>query len=265
MTPLRVGDIVIHPLYDGTVTLKPQMWSGSDWTEHQDLINEHGNVVVPVGGFLVRSGDHLLLADAGVGDVHNDLFDAGAMMDSLAAIGVRPSDIETVLISHLHSDHMGWLETNGAATFASATVHIGAADWDYFVINEGDGPRRARRMKVIEDQVSLLDRDGITILPGITTRATPGHTPGHTSTVISSGTERLIMLGDALHCPAQLTETEWEFIFDVDPSLAKTTRQALVREAEDPNTSLLPCHFPGLQAARLLPATGERRWVLGSS
>jgi hypothetical protein len=83
------------------------------------------------------------------------------------------------------------------------------------------------------------------------------------STVISSGGERLIVLGDSLHCPAQLTNTEWEFVFDVDPTLARTTREALVREAEQPGTTLLPCHFPAMQSARLLPATaGPATWVL---
>jgi glyoxylase-like metal-dependent hydrolase (beta-lactamase superfamily II) len=113
--------------------------------------------------------------------------------------------------------------------------------------------------------VQLIELDGTTIAPGITTRATPGHTPGHTSTVISSGTERLIVLGDALHCPAQLTEPEWQFLYDVDPQLAVHSRQALLREAEADGTSVLPCHFGQQQAARLLPATGERHWVLTGS
>ena len=83
--------------------------------------------------------------------------------------------------------------------------------------------------------------------------------------MLSSGTERLIVLGDALHCPAQLTESEWQFFFDVDVELAVRTRQALVREAEVAGTTLLPCHFPGMQAARLLPAHGTRQWVLSGA
>jgi glyoxylase-like metal-dependent hydrolase (beta-lactamase superfamily II) len=65
-----------------------------------------------------------------------------------------------------------------------------------------------------------------------------------------------------LHCPAQLTNAEWEFFFDVDPALAVRTRQELLRDAEEPGTSVLPCHFPGMQAARLVPANGVRRWVM---
>ena len=260
---MRVGDISIEAAYDGTAVLMPEMWAGSDWTDHQHLLDSDGRVVVPVGAFVVRTGDHVVLLDAGVGDVHDEMFDGGELMQSLRELGVAAGDVDTVVVSHLHSDHMGWLEHDGGPTFANATVHMGAADWEHFVERAEGGRKRAARLRAIEDRVSLVDRDGVTIVPGLTTRLTPGHTPGHLSTVISSGDERMIVLGDSLHCPAQLTNTEWEFVFDVDPALARTTRAALVREAEQPGTSLLPCHFPGMQSARLVPASaGAPTWVL---
>lgn len=265
MQPIRVGDLTVHPIYDGTAVLDKNLWTGSDWTEHQHLLRDDGTMLVPVGGFLVRVGERLVLLDTGVGDVRNEMFDGGQLLQSLAALGVQPADIDTIIVSHLHSDHMGWLQHDGTVTFPNATVHVGAADWRFFVDEEGDGKRRADRMRVVQEHVSLIEDDGATILPGITTRATPGHTPGHTSTVLSSGTERLIVLGDALHCPAQLTEAEWQFFYDVDVELAVRTRQALVREAEVDGTTLLPCHFPGMQAARLVPAQGTRRWVLSGA
>jgi len=148
-------------------------------------------------------------------------------------------------------------------TFANATVHIGAEDRQYIVEELGSGTRRANSRRSIEDHVELVDRDGVTMLPGLTTRLTPGHTPGHLSTIVSSRQQRAIVLGDALHCPAQLTELEWEFLDDVDAALANQTRAALVKEAEIAGTMLLPCHFPNMQAARLLPATDAApQWVL---
>ncbi len=260
---MRVGDISIEAAFDGTAVLLPDMWVGSDWTEHQHLLDADGRMVVPVGAFVVRTGDRLVLLDAGVGDVHDEMFDGGELMTSLRQLGVGAADIDTIVVSHLHTDHMGWLEQEGRPTFTNATVHIGAADWDHFVVQAQGGRKRAARLQAIEERVELIDRDGVTIAPGLTTRLTPGHTPGHLSTVISSGDERMIVLGDSLHCPAQLTETEWEFVYDVDPALARTTRAALVREAEQPGTSLLPCHFPGMQSARLVPASaGPPSWVL---
>ncbi|MGB8861423.1 MAG: MBL fold metallo-hydrolase [Ilumatobacteraceae bacterium] len=265
MRPISVGDLTVHPILDGTAVLDKTLWTGSDWTAHRHLLRDDDTMLVPVGAFLVRAGERLLLLDAGIGDVHNEMFEGGQLLISLAAAGVQPGDIDTIIVSHLHSDHMGWLETDGGPTFAYATVHVGASDWDYFVDNEGGSKRRAERLRSIESHVQLIEGDGATILPGVTTRATPGHTPGHTSTVISSGRERLIVLGDALHCPAQLTESEWQFFYDVDPELGVRTRQALLREAEAEGTTLLPCHFPGMQAARLMPAHGQRHWVLSGA
>lgn len=260
---MRVGDISIEPVYDGTAILQQTDWAGSDWTEHRHLLDDDGRVVVPVGAFLVRTSDRLVLLDAGVGETHDEMFDGGELLASLRGLGAEPGDVDTVIVSHLHSDHMGWLERDGEPVFANATVHIGAADWDHFVVQALGGRRRAARLQAIESRVELVDRDGATLAPGMTTRLTPGHTPGHLSTVISSGDERMIVLGDSLHCPAQLTHTEWEFVYDVDPALARTTREALVREAEHPGTSLLPCHFPGMQSARLVPATaGTPTWLL---
>lgn len=260
---MRVGDISIEAAFDGTAVLMPDMWAGSDWTEHQHLLDDDGRVVVPVGAFVVRTGDRLVLLDAGVGDTHDEMFDGGQLLTSLRALGVDPGEVDTIVVSHLHSDHMGWLELDGAPVFSNATVHIGAADWEHFVEQAAGGRKRAARLRAIEDRVSLVDSDGVTLAPGMTTRLTPGHTPGHMSTVISSGDERMIVLGDSLHCPAQLTNTEWEFVYDVDPKLARTTREALVREAERPGTTLLPCHFPAMQSARLVPASaGATTWVL---
>jgi glyoxylase-like metal-dependent hydrolase (beta-lactamase superfamily II) len=268
-SPLRVGSIAITPIYDGTAILEPSMFTvpGSDgpqptdWTHHQSHLNADGRMVVPVGGFLVRTGDRTVLMDAGVGDTHDDMFDGGAMLDSLRAEGVSPMDIDTIVISHLHTDHMGWLSHNEQSIFPNATIHIGAADWEHFVVNAAGGKRRQAHLRVVESQANLIDADEVTLAPGITTRLTPGHTPGHLSSVITSGTKRMIVLGDALHCPAQLTEPEWQFFYDVDRDQASRTRAQLLRLAEEPGTSLLPCHFPGMSSARLVRGNGTKTWT----
>ncbi len=260
---MRVGDISIEPVHDGTAILQPDLFINSDWTGHEHLLDDQGMLSIPVGAFLVRNGDRLALLDAGVGDLHNEMFDGGQMLDSLRALGVSPEQIDTVIVSHLHSDHMGWLAVDGAVTFANATVFVGAADWQYFVEDGNGGRHDTAVMRAVEEHIELVDRDGVTLLPGMTTRMTPGHTPGHMSTVVSSGNERLIVLGDALHCPAQLTETEWEFFYDVDAALARRTRAALLESAAEADTTLLPCHFPDMKAARLL-SVGDAapQWVL---
>ncbi len=261
---IPVGNLAILPVYDGTARLQATDFvhdgRPADWSNHPHALDANNEIVVPVGGFLVKTAGRTVLLDAGVGHTNNPMFTGGAMLDSMRAYGVLPDDIDTVFVSHLHSDHMGWLEQGGVPTFPNADIVLAAAEWDFVVDQVGFGTKRADRMKVVQERVTLIDSDGVSIAPGITTRLTPGHTPGHTSVVISSNGERVIMLGDALHCPAQLTETEWELVFDTDPGLAKRTRNALLREAEEPNTQLLPCHLPGMAAARLVQAAGTRSW-----
>jgi glyoxylase-like metal-dependent hydrolase (beta-lactamase superfamily II) len=267
MPPIAVGDLAIQPVLDGTAYLGTDLFTGSDWSDHGHLLAEDGRLHVPVGAFVVRSAGRTVLLDAGVGRVDDDEFIGGLLLESLRAVGVAPGDIDAVVVSHLHTDHVGWLlegdvERDGLV-FPNATVHIGALEWDHFVTSERGGRRRAARLRGIEHRVSLVESEGTVVAPGITTLATPGHTPGHMSVVVSSGRERMIVLGDVLHCPAQLTHSEWEFFWDVDKALAVRTREAMLREAEDPHTALLPAHFPGLQAGRLVAGQGPASWVLG--
>jgi glyoxylase-like metal-dependent hydrolase (beta-lactamase superfamily II) len=90
----------------------------------------------------------------------------------------------------------------------------------------------------------------------------PGHTPGSTILVVSSGTDRAMLLGDVVHCPVQLIEDEWGGLGDVDPELARRTRVALARELEGSDIPVAAAHFPGMQFGRLLTGSGKRSWIL---
>lgn len=272
MEPTRVGNVVVQPVYDGVAMLGTDTFLHSDWTNHGHLLHEDGRVHLPVGAFVIRTGDRLVMIDAGIGVASNDSFVGGELLHGLRDIGIEPDEIDTIIVTHLHFDHCGWLDSRGTndldgaagtsdVTFPNATIHIGAADWAHFVDDEGGGAQRAARLRSVADHVALIEHDS-TIAQGVSVRATPGHTPGHQSVVVSSGDERLIVLGDVLHCPAQLTESEWQFLYDVDADLASTTRELMLREAQDPHTTLLPSHFPGMQAPRLITAGGTRRWVM---
>jgi glyoxylase-like metal-dependent hydrolase (beta-lactamase superfamily II) len=99
------------------------------------------------------------------------------------------------------------------------------------------------------------------VLPGIDVRHAPGHTPGSSIIVLSSGAERAMLLGDVVHCPAELVEDNWTMIADVDVALAQRTREALARELESQLIPAAAAHFPGMQFGRLLPAQGKRARV----
>lgn len=264
---MRLGHLDVQPLLDGVFTAPDDFFGGADLTTHPEVLDPDGRLRLPIGCFLVRSGERLVLVDAGVGPVHDETFDGGRLLDALAAVGVGPADLDLVVCSHLHLDHCGWLiDRHAQPVFPSATVAVGAGDWRHFVEDEVGFMRRSIRVGLL----SLAEAGGTQLLegdaelaPGLTVTAAPGHTPGHACVVLSSGTERLLLLGDAIHCPVQLEETDWRVIADVDSDLAARTRARLWQELEGDGVRGSGAHFPGLRFGRVLAGRGRRWWTLG--
>jgi len=114
-------------------------------------------------------------------------------------------------------------------------------------------------------QTDRVLHDGEVVVLGtmrLTAHFIPGHTPGSTIMVVSSGTARALLLGDVVHCPVELLDEEWAGMGDVDPELAKRTRNAMARELEGTDVPVAAAHFPGLQFGKLLVANGKRQWVI---
>lgn len=162
-----------------------------------------------------------------------------------------------MVLTHLHFDHVGWTTRKGAVVFENATYRCDRRDWEHFV---GPDPGATRKLLPLESRLETWDGSG-TLLPGMDTMAAPGHTPGSTILVLSSGTDRALLLGDVVHCPVELLDDEWAGMADVDPELALRTRVALARELEGSDVPVAASHFPEMQFGRLLPGRGRRSWV----
>ncbi len=173
---------------------------------------------------------------------------------------MTPEDVDIVVCSHLHLDHIGWLVSDGKPFFTNATVRYGHADWAQFVDWLDTEGRTKEIMETLSSAGRLepLEGDDIAIAPGLTARHTPGHTPGHYGLVVSSGTDRALILGDAVECPLQVEEPDFYAMSDVDPALAARTREALWRELEGSGALVTAAHFPGLQFGRVLTGSGRR-------
>ncbi len=258
---MRVGAIEILPVPDGYAR-----WQLEDaelgmppeaWEPHRQFLNDAGQLELVLGGFLVRTGDRLVLIDTGVGRIDSGPFQGGAFLTSLAALGVPPADITDVLFTHLHIDHVGWSTQKGEIVFPNATYRCDEADWTHFV---GPDAGATRKLTPLTDRMAFWHGSG-PILPGIDAMAAPGHTPGSTIVVLSSGTDRAVMLGDVVHCPVALLDDEWAGMSDVDPVMAKRTRNAVARELEGTEVPIAGAHFQGMQFGRLFPGRGTRRWV----
>lgn len=261
---MDVGDVRIEPVVDGAGRFLPtKSFRGStdeQWAVHRDLLDADGLLGFAMGGFLIRSGDRKVLVDLGLGRKRFLGIEGGAFLDELAGLGVSPGEITDVVFTHLHFDHIGWAaDDERRPVFPNATYRCSAADWDYFMVEQRG--QEADLLEGVTDRFATWD-GATTLLPGVDTLAAPGHTPGSTVVVVSSGTERAMLLGDVVHCPIELVDDEWASLFDVDPALALKTRIALNRELEGSDIPVAAAHFPGLRFGRLLQAEGRRRWVV---
>jgi glyoxylase-like metal-dependent hydrolase (beta-lactamase superfamily II) len=271
---MKIGDISIDGVSDGSLKARPKhMFNKSEleWEQHSQFLDEKGRLTMDMGGFLVRSGDRLALVDTGIGP-HADPARTGMFMQSLAALGAAPGEVTDVVLTHLHFDHVGWVSDGEQRLFPNATYRCHEADWEFFMGADpyDDGPavawlggrRVSELLPPVEDRLEVWDGDG-TILPGLDVRSAPGHTPGSSVIVISSGSERAMLLGDVVHCPAELLSDDWEALADFDRELARRSRVALARELEGTDIPVAAAHFPGLQFGRLLAGESQRQWVFG--
>ena len=253
---LRVGDRTLYAVSDGFLLMAPEMVGTPDHRTagHDALRAVYGEVRLPVGCFLLP-GEPTVLVDTGMGPVDfggRGTLIGGNLLPQLARIGVRPDDVDVVALSHLHGDHCGGLAdpSTGEPVFGRARTLVGDTDWSYFV-------ERGHGVVPVADHVRQalleLDRRGLVTLvsgdteiaPGVQRLAAPGHTPGHSVYAVHDGGERLLLVGDSAHCPAQLRHVDWSVAFDVEPSSARRHREWLRNELRSAGViGALGSHFP---------------------
>lgn len=261
---MKVGSIEILPVFDGIgrevaseVLYRPGV--SDAWSCHSEHLDAEGVLNLPLGGFLVRTGERVVLVDAGVGGIDNGKYSGGGFLDSLRGHGVAPEDVTDVVFTHLHFDHVGWATRKGTVVFPNATYRVHTADWAHFVESPEAEPGAVRKLGPLSDRLETFDAD-TSIAPGLDTRHTPGHTPGSTVYVVSDGGERALLLGDVVHSVVELAERDWEAVFDVDPVAARAARNALADEVADTTDLVVGAHFPGLEFGRVVTTSGARRF-----
>ncbi|MEX2226339.1 MAG: MBL fold metallo-hydrolase [Dehalococcoidia bacterium] len=261
-----MGELDVLVVSDGSVTFPATAYfpasTQAAWTAHDRWLDHAGNLTFPYSCFLVRSGDRRVLIDTGVGDVELGVFKGGTLLAELAANGVQPGDVDTVFLTHSHLDHVGTAALKsggGAPTFPNATYHLTKTEMDFWAGRPVNDFGRHDVREAIASRFEAKE-DGDAIVPGVNVIAMPGHTPGHAGLVLSSGDARAFVLGDAISCPVQLTETEWSGAGDVDPAMARRSQEALAREIEGTGALVGAAHFPGLTFGRVMSGEGRRYW-----
>lgn len=243
------------PVLDGTRGLVSE-----DWAEHPEHLDPEGLFHMHFGGYLIRGvGDRVILVDLGVGP---DPFAPpgmprpynGVLLESLRAEGIEASDVTDVVLTHLHMDHIGWASIAGDPVFTSATYRCAVQDWT--ALSRINPPTQAL-LDPVEGRLETWDADS-TIFPGVDARVMPGHTPGSTAIVVSSGASRAFLVGDIAHCPHEFMYRDWAGLGDVDPQQASDARQDLADELVRTGAWAGSTHFAGLGIGRLSGEPGAR-------
>lgn len=271
----KIGDLDVMVVSDGIARAPGTMYfqgtTAEQWEPHKRWLDHEGNVEFPFSCFLVRSGGRTVLIDTGLGQINMMGFTGGSLLSELATANVKPEEIDTVFITHLHVDHCGTVAhvegESARPAFPNATYVWTAEEQAHWTGGVLDSSFVTPHQKTyMNGMFAAMDgrfkpaADGQAIAPGVSVIACPGHTPGHAGIVLSSGTERAFVLGDAISCPVQLTETEWSGLGDMDPKLARQSQEVVAREAEATGALLTAAHFPGLTFGRVLMGEGRRYW-----
>jgi glyoxylase-like metal-dependent hydrolase (beta-lactamase superfamily II) len=242
---VMLGDFEVTALTDGTLAVDAdkvlrQPAAKTDAALAKAFLKSP--VPTSVNGFLINTGTKLVLVDTGTGGAFEPT--AGTLLANLKAAGYAPEQVDDVLITHTHGDHVGGLVKDGAAVFPNAVVHVGKADLDAAQAKPGNAfaPYAAlKHLEPIEGAVELV--------PGVRAWPTPGHTPGHTSYLVESAGQKMLVTGDLIHVAAvQLDDPGVTVTFDSDPKAAEAQRAKAFAQAAKDGTLVAAAHlqFPGL-------------------
>ena len=236
----------------------------------KDHLDENGKFRTNFCGWVLHSAGRIVLVDTGLGPgPHEGLGGGGGqLLANLKDMGITPEDVATVIITHLHGDHMGWNVSEEGnqkrATFPRARYLLPKGDWDHFTkpdVLQSQAAVQGNAVPLQELGVLELINGDHAVTPEITTLSTPGHTPGHISVVVNSGGEKAIVVGDLVHSSAQMTETEWCAGADMDRDTARKTRHAVLDRLEEEGFIIGAGHFPiGRSIGKVLRTEGRRYW-----
>jgi glyoxylase-like metal-dependent hydrolase (beta-lactamase superfamily II) len=213
----------------------------------------HDRLATPFTTLIVNTGKKLVLLDTGTGGQISPT--AGIVVDNLAAAGISPKNVDQIVISHFHPDHInGIKDKDNNLVFANAEIMVPEPEWNFWM---DDANLRAapadmketflNQRRVFSDIAKSITRyrPGEDVAPGIVTLPAPGHTPGHTVFAIHSGTDSLMVLSDTAQHPAVFARhPDWEAAFDVDGKETIATRKRLFDRAAADRMLVTGYHFP---------------------
>ena len=272
----RVGDIRATVLSDGLIGGPPRIYaSDAPEADLQTVLRRAflptDHLTLNLNTLLIETGGRRILLEAGAGATMGP--HGGRIVANLAAIGLTPSDIDVIVVSHTHPDHVGNLRGgDGGKAFPHATVFAPKADWDFFVKGEPDlsympvpadfrnrfGAAIKRSLEPVTATVELYE-PGREIVPGLTTIAAAGHTPGMVAFLIDSGSDQLLLTADLAYHPVVNIDRPWRP--DRDKEAALAARRRIFDRAAAEQMMVLGFHYPFPGLGRMLKIDDGYAWV----
>jgi glyoxylase-like metal-dependent hydrolase (beta-lactamase superfamily II) len=261
-----VGDIEVTALSDGTTNLPPEKLLTDTKPDALKKALDKSYLKSPIetsfNGFLVNTGTKLVLVDTGAGKFFGPTL--GNLAANLKAAGYQPEQVDEVYITHFHSDHIGGLLDGDKAAFPNAVVRADKHEADYWLsqANMDKAPKdrkdlfehaqAALKPYIDAGKFKAIDGDG-ELVPGVSSHASFGHTPGHTSYVVESKGQKLVVWGDLIHVAAvQFEHPEAKIFFDSDSKAGVEQRKKAYGDAAKGGYLVAGAHisFPGLGRVR---------------
>lgn len=248
------------------------------WLAPQYYIQERDALVFSMHSWIVKTGRHTVLIDACIGNDKDRMPRAhwhqlkNPFLERLRASGTAPEEIDYVMCTHMHADHVGWntVLENGrwVPTFANARYLFSRIEYENCVANPD--PSRIRRnafndsvLPVVEAGRAEMIEDGHQVDGAFSVELAPGHTPGNVHIRLASKGAEAVFAGDVIHHPIQVYRADWSTVACFDPAASAVSRRRLLEKCCESGALLLPAHFPAPHGGRVA-AAGDRfelRWL----
>ncbi|MFJ8790548.1 MBL fold metallo-hydrolase [Streptomyces sp. NPDC102462] len=279
-----VGDITVHRIDEALLPpatgpwllpgATPALVAGQDWLRPH-FADDEGLLHIDSHSFAFTVGGLRVVVDTGIGNGKERANPAWHNLNTdylqrLGSAGFPPDSVDLVILTHLHTDHVGWntREVNGewVPTFPRARYLTSRTErefWAGFAMDEAR--RQMFRDSVIPvERAGLLDlvdvpAEGVDVVPGLRLLPTPGHTPGHVAVALTSQGETALITGDSIHHPVQFAHPAIGACVDIDPRQSEVSRRTLLGSLADTGTLVLGTHFAPPTAGRVVTHQGAYR------